>query len=188
MSSAADKLLTVAHVAARCHVSQRTVWRDIASGVLPVVRLGARAVRVRVADALDYRRAPLLEDRITAAVAARLCGVTERTIRNWIAQGYLPVCLVSPRRLYLSKGDLMARFHRGLLPRVPRSPRSSPEASSRPLLTIEDVARLTGRSKRSVWHDVEKGALPVRRFAGYVRVDADEAADYLGLDQDSDDR
>lgn len=44
------ELLTVAQVAERLSVSQRTVWAMIADGRIPAIRLGCRATRVDAAD------------------------------------------------------------------------------------------------------------------------------------------
>jgi len=44
------ELLTVAQVAARLSISQRTVWSMIADGRLPAIRLARRATRVDAAD------------------------------------------------------------------------------------------------------------------------------------------
>jgi len=43
-------LLTVEEVAAKLKASERSVRRYIADGDLPAYRLGARAIRIRVAD------------------------------------------------------------------------------------------------------------------------------------------
>jgi excisionase family DNA binding protein len=44
------ELLTVAEVAERLSISQRTVWAMIADGRLPAIRLARRATRVDAAD------------------------------------------------------------------------------------------------------------------------------------------
>ncbi len=44
-----EPLLNVPEAAVRCRLSERQMWRHIAAGHLPVVRLG-RAVRIRPID------------------------------------------------------------------------------------------------------------------------------------------
>jgi len=53
------RLLSVEEVAARLSVAPRTVWTWIGSGILPVVKLSARLVRIREIDLeafVDQRR------------------------------------------------------------------------------------------------------------------------------------
>lgn len=49
LSHQREPLLKVPEAAERCRLSERQMWRHIASGHLPVVRLG-RAVRIRPID------------------------------------------------------------------------------------------------------------------------------------------
>jgi excisionase family DNA binding protein len=42
-----DYLLSVPQVAARWNIGERTVWRMIASGEIPVVKLSKRLTRIR---------------------------------------------------------------------------------------------------------------------------------------------
>lgn len=46
------------------------------------------------------------EPLITAEEAARLIGVTERTVRTWIATGILPAYRLGPRVVRLKMADV----------------------------------------------------------------------------------
>ncbi len=50
----AAKLLTVPESALALGVSNRKLWRLIATGALPAVRVGARSTRIRASDLEEY--------------------------------------------------------------------------------------------------------------------------------------
>ncbi len=52
----ASRLFTLDQVAARLGMSAQTVWRWVARGRLPAVRLGARSVRIRQEDLDEFVR------------------------------------------------------------------------------------------------------------------------------------
>lgn len=118
-----NELVTVREFVSLVGSTERTVRRDIAEGRLPVVRLHARALRVRRGCWAGYRPSPGADDRLTVAEVAKILGVSMRTMRNWIAQRrvatFSPPCganqpvtwadmvwQASPRRLYFSKEEL----------------------------------------------------------------------------------
>lgn len=48
-----------------------------------------------------------LPELVSPRDAAELCGVHQRTIRRWIAQGYLPATRLGPKALRIRATDLL---------------------------------------------------------------------------------
>jgi hypothetical protein len=79
----------------------RTVRRDLAAGRLRARTLKNGQRRVTAAAADRYRATQQLWDaHVKPEEFARLCGWSIRTLRRYIAAGYVRVIRVSPRRFY----------------------------------------------------------------------------------------
>ena len=197
---------TIADVVRIAQVTERTVRRDIASGRLRSVKLPNGHRRFKVADIEKYRCSRALrKPHMKLEEFARLIDVSLRTLRRYLASGRYPVPVIhaSARRHYMSH-SMVARLARspvealerraveleraaregGSSPR-PSPPASSPPASSRPdsewsFLLVPGVAMLARRTVRQVYHDIEKGALPVCRRGRRILVRVGEAERYAG--------
>lgn len=161
---------TVADIARIAQTTERTVRRDIASGRLPSRKLANGRRVFRFSDVRTYRCAHLLaKPHMKMEEFARFAGMSIRTLRRSIASGLFPLPLirVSPRRHYIAKatvemwlGCSLAEMNEIL---------SQEQAAWKPDLLdpvpffflSHEVAALSGRTLRQIYHDIEKGALPV---------------------------
>jgi len=95
----ASRLLTVAEVASRFNVTERTIWNDIRRRVLPAQRLRGRTL-IAPEDLNNYRsnsckgrNVQSLEDLLASGVI-----FSERIVRQWVATGELASAKIGNRR------------------------------------------------------------------------------------------
>jgi DNA-binding transcriptional MerR regulator len=172
------------------------VRRDVASGVLPSLKLPNGRRRFRKADVERYRQSHTLQKPyMKLEEFAHLVGVSLRTLRRWMANGKLslPIIRASRRRHFLSRAFVRTGACLNCLERKPvmrerykdQWPRPLHRRDTRPrpfFLLVVEVAALAGRTRRQVYHDIEKGALPVSQSRRRCRilVQIDEAEVYAG--------
>ncbi len=179
---------TVRQVAKLAGVCERTVWNDIAAGRLKVKRLPNGWPRISASALKRYRGGPGRDKLTLAQVRDWLWGQFEvrksqRTLRRMIATGKLKAVRVNPHRLRIRRRDVFdwLPWLRVLLAMQRQDRRrAAKRAASRPvqpphphddrlpkgvsMFSVHEVAALSGRTVRQVYHDVEKGALEVRRY------------------------
>jgi hypothetical protein len=179
--------LTVAQLAKRFKISERTVWGDIAAGRLRVRRLPNGWVRIPISAAAEYRGGLYRKTLLIIQDVMSLFNDVEvprsdRYFRRMIASGKLPAIKASRRRFYIRSRDLYAAFPwlrfwqrelRGIRtrqrsqsghPERPASERTNADGSdglppNMYFFTVVEIARLAGKTRRQVYHDIDKGAL-----------------------------
>ena len=184
---------TVRQVAKFAGVCERTVWNDIAAGRLKVNRLPNGWPWISASALTRYRGGPVRDKLTLAEVRDWLWSQFEvrksqRTLRRMIATGKLKAVRISPRRLLVRRRDVFEWLPwlrvLGAILRQERQ-RAAKLAASRPvqppqphddrlpkgvtMFSVHEVAALSGRTVRQVYHDVEKGALEVRRYSQGAR-------------------
>jgi excisionase family DNA binding protein len=108
-------LLTVREVARRVNATERAVRRDIAAGVLPVVRPHPRAIRIRTTDLQSYARFQRANAELaTVQEVMKMVGVCERTVRNWIRQRWLQPVNFGSKPLYFRRADVRRQLFKRL--------------------------------------------------------------------------
>jgi AraC-like DNA-binding protein len=176
--------LTIHQVAVRAQTTERTVRRDIASGVLRSRKLNDGSRRIATSIAERYRCVRELDEphMKVEAFAARV-GLSLRTVRRLIAAGDIGVVRVSPRRQYIFEAEILksealrlmaesVRLKAEALAEEQQRPTKAPSAvdnakpvvsdrlSSRRLFSVREIAALSGRSPREIHYHFSKGLLP----------------------------
>ena len=59
----------------------------------------------------------------------------------------------------------------------------TPTADARPLLSPREVAELAGVSRKTIYREVQRGALTAKHAGHQLRIDRDDLARWLGTDQ-----
>ena len=164
-------LLTIRELAQLRGVSERTVRRDITAGYLRAIHINRRVIRIDRRAAQRYR--PHQPDYLTPLEAAQRLLLSRRAIWSLIQSGRLPIVKrLNRRRVFVS-----ARAVASLSPKKPLSAAAQQFVKApppypiiytvtHPGLTVRSFANLTGRSVRSIYHDISKGAItPARTTA-----------------------
>ena len=182
------ELLTVSAFARLAGVSERTLWYDIAGGRLTPERV--RPTRLSRSALATYRALPLTAggDRrlLTVREVRILLGVSTRTVRRRIREGWFVVVRVSARRLLIdaecsrvsvrTDGTVLtiAQLARMSLPDLQRAIKlrtqrrqyiavgvselacRAREGRLIQFFTVPEIARLSKKSSRTVYHDLKK--------------------------------